>query len=304
MAETYQKINTMYCRYQFDGKTCPKKEWLPMRNKIIIGKFSMKEAEYLFNTPWIAESKIDGTNSKIMYFPSDGRIEVGGKSDKAQSLHGQFEMLEEIGKRIQPMLAEMFPKENARFVPAKDKETNKVKYWEVNPIDKSNAFNPIVPTKEGQYEVSLEEIPIYIYGEYYGNGVQKCGKSYSKDNDFAVFDIKIGGWWMPIEKRNEVCKKLGLATVPNLGLMTLKEAEAIVKNGFTTKVKNAEDQSLIEEGIVLRTTLNLKDDSGSRLIVKIKHCDYAEYDNARATLGEEEFKAFEKWYYEEGEIKS
>lgn len=301
MAETYQKINAMYCRYQFDGKTCPKKEWLPMKNKIIIGKFSMKEAEYLFNNPWIGESKIDGTNSKIMYFPSNGKIEVGGKSDKANSIHGQFEMLEEIGKRIQPILAKMFPKESAKFAPLKDKETNKVIYHKLSPFGKLD--ENVVPTCDGDFVTELIELPIYIYGEYYGNGVQKCGKSYSKDNKFAVFDIKVGGWWMPIEKRNEVCKELGLERVPTLGLMTLQEAEAIVRNGFATKVKDSEDESLIEEGIVLRTPLNLKNDSGNRLIVKIKHCDYVDYDKARATLGEEEFKAFEKWYYEEGEIK-
>ena len=32
--ETYTKIDTMYKRYAFDGKNCPKKEWLKFRNKI------------------------------------------------------------------------------------------------------------------------------------------------------------------------------------------------------------------------------------------------------------------------------
>ena len=85
--------------------------------------FSNKEAEYLFNCLWEAYSKLDGTNSKIAFFPSTQEILIGGKTDKASSIHGQFEMLQEIADRIKPILCEMFPKESARFVPVKNKET-------------------------------------------------------------------------------------------------------------------------------------------------------------------------------------
>ena len=95
--QTYQKINTMYKRYVFDAKDCPNKEWLKFKNKIILGDFSNIEAQYLFDCPWEAYSKIDGTNSKIAFFPSTGEIRVEGKTEKAQSQHGQFEMLEKIG---------------------------------------------------------------------------------------------------------------------------------------------------------------------------------------------------------------
>ena len=110
--ETYTKIDTLYKRYQFDSKDCPNKDWLKFKNKIILGEFSFKEAEYLFNCLWEAYSKIDGTNSKIAFFPSTGEIRVEGKTEKAQSQHGQFEMLQEIGERIKPQLCAMFPKEN------------------------------------------------------------------------------------------------------------------------------------------------------------------------------------------------
>ena len=108
--ETYTKIDTMYKRYQFDGKDCPNKDWLKFKNKIILGEFSFKEAEYLFTCLWEAYSKIDGTNSKIAFFPSTSEIRVEGKTEKAQSQHGQFEMLEKIGERIKPQLCAMFTK--------------------------------------------------------------------------------------------------------------------------------------------------------------------------------------------------
>ena len=296
--QTYQKINTMYKRYVFDAKDCPNKEWLKFRNKIILGEFSNKEAEYLFNCPWEAYSKIDGTNSKIAFFPSTSDIRVGGKSDNASSMHGQFEMLQEIADRIKPQLCAMFPKESARFAPIK--EGNKIKFWDVSSeIDRYANANPVIPNREGQYEVCLEEVPIYIYGEYFGTGIQKCGSRYVQNgNDFRVFDIRQQGWWLPKENRDAMCKGLGLATVPFLGIMTLRDIEDMVRSGFTTKFENAADPTMIEEGIVARPTIPLCDSSGNRIIVKVKYCDYIEYDTVRKQFSDDEFNEFDKWYHE------
>lgn len=303
MAEVYTKINTLYKRYIFDGSKCPKKEWLKFKNKIILGEFSDKVAEYLFNCPWEAYSKIDGTNSKIMFYPSTQIIAVGGKSDKASSQHGQFEMLQEIGDRIKPILCEMFPKETSRFVPIKNKETNKVQYNKLSPFGKLDEV--VEPNKDGDYIVHLEEIPIYIYGEYFGCGIQKCGSRYIKNgNDFLVFDIRQQGWWTPKEVRDSLCKGLGLKTVPFLGVMTLKEIEDKVRNGFVTQFENADDSSMLEEGIVARPIVPLCDGRGERVIVKVKYCDYVEYDTVRKEFSDEEFEEFDKWYHENyGDIK-
>ena len=291
--ETYQKIQTLYKRYIFDGSKCPNKAWLKFKNKIILGEFSFKEAEYLFNCPWEAYSKIDGTNSKIAFFPSTGEIRVEGKTEKAQSQHGQFEKLQEIGECIKPQLCAMFPKESARFAPVKNKETNKVQYY----IEA--AGDSMIEPKAGFCGVQLEEVPIYIYGEYFGTGIQKCGSRYIKDgNDFLVFDIKQQGWWTPKDVRDSICEKLNLKTVPFLGVMTLKEIEDKVRQGFTTQFENAADTTMIEEGIVARPTIPLCDGSGNRIIVKVKYCDYIEYDKVRNEFSDAEFEEFDKWYHE------
>lgn len=305
--ETYTKINTMLKRYIFDGKECPNKDWLKFKNKIILGEFSFKEAEYLFNCLWEATSKIDGTCSKIMFFPSDGHIEVGGKTDKASSQHGQFEMLQEIGERIKPQLCAMFPKESARFAPIK--EENKVQYYATR-VEYATAFNPIVdfkkaePTANGLYGVQLEEVPIYIYGEYFGTGIQKCGSRYIQNgNGFRVFDIKQQGWWLPKENRDAMCKGLGLEQVPFLGVMTLRDIEDMVRAGFTTKFEGAADPTMIEEGIVARPIIPLCNGSGNRIIVKVKYCDYIEYDSVRKQFSDKEFTEFDTWYHENIENK-
>lgn len=309
--ETYQKIQTLYKRYIFDASKCPNKAWAKFKNKIILGEFSFKEAGYLFNCPWEAYSKIDGTNSKIAFFPSTGEIRVEGKTEKAQSQHGQFEMLKEIGERIKPQLCAMFPKESARFAPVKNKETNKVQYYDTyadngateDPDDYDVFFakteTPTDISKQIFYGVQLEEVPIYIYGEYFGSGIQKCGSRYIQNgNDFLVFDIKQQGWWTPKDVRDSICERLNLKTVPFLGVMTLKEIEDKVRAGFATQFDRAADPTMLEEGIVARPTIPLCDGSGNRIIVKVKYCDYIEYDAVRKEFSDAEFEEFDKWYHE------
>lgn len=304
--EVFTKIDTLYKRYQFDGKDCPNKHWLKFKNKIILGEFSNKEAEYLFNNLWEAYSKLDGTNSKIAFFPSTGEIRVEGKTEKAQSQHGQFEMLEKIGERIKPQLCAMFPKESARF--ALVKEGNKVRYYTPElGEDEIIGYNSIdTPSSKGFYSVELEEVPIYIYGEYFGTGIQKCGSRYIQNgNGFRVFDIKQHGWWLPKENRDAMCKGLGLEQVPFLGVMTLRDIEDMVRAGFTTKFEDAADPTMIEEGIVARPIIPLYNGNGSstRVIVKVKHCDYVEYDAVRKQFSDKEFTEFDTWYHENIENK-
>ena len=289
--ETYTKIQTLYKRYKNLGDNCPNPKWRKFQNKIIKGCYSDPVFLYLAPCIWEGYSKIDGTNSKICFYPSTAFTIVGGKTDKASSQHGQFEMLNHIASKIQPELVKMFPKENAVFAPVKG-DNNKVQYWD----DSQQAV--IIPEKDGFYYTQLEEVPIYIYGEYYGQGIQKCGGRYGDKNDFAVFDIEVNGWWIPREMREAYCKELGLKTVPFIGLCTLSEFEDMVTKGFETRVEGVKDPSLIEEGIVARPTIPIKDSRGHRIIVKIKYCDYHEYAEVRKEFTDEEFKEFNDWYNE------
>lgn len=290
MAEVYTKIQTLYKRYKNLGKNCPNDKWRKLQNCIIPGVFSQKEFEYLYNCLWEGYSKIDGTCSKIIFYPSTGEILVGGKTDKASSQHGQFEMLQEIADRIKPLLEKMFPKETARFAPVKNVETNKIQYY----LEATG--DAMIEPKAGFCGVELEEIPVYIYGEYFGQGIQKCGGRYFDKNDFQVFDIEVQGWWVPKDVRDAYCKGLGLKTVPFIGIGTLAEFEKMVTDGFATKVEGVKDPTLIEEGIVARPTVPIKDERGNRIIVKIKNCDYSKWASVRKEFTDEEFKEFNDWY--------
>jgi hypothetical protein len=282
---------------------CPNPKWRMWQNKIIMGCFTDPTVKYLKDCLWEGYSKIDGTNSKICYFPSTTDLLVGGKTDKANSQHGQFEMLQEIGGNIKPELEKLFPKEGAKFAPVKDgnkilfyiaeaDDDLKVKYWE-----EEKAIAVLGKKKDPNYSsIKMEEVPVYIYGEYYGQGIQKCGGRYHDHNDFRVFDIDAQGWWVPSDIRDAWCKQLGLKTVPFIGIRTIPEFEKMVMDGFTTLVDGVKDPTLIEEGIVARPVIPIKDARGNRIIVKIKYCDYKEWAETRKQFTDEEYNEFLEWY--------
>ena len=298
--QTYTKINTLYNRYKNLGKvTLPNKNWMAFQNKIMIGNYSDDHMEYIRGLKFDCFSKIDGTNSKIVYLPSTGECFCGGKTDNADIVGtGQKEMLDKIIERIKPTLAELFPKESAKFVTVMN-DKNQIQYYEAE----SGTPMEVTPetVKEYRFAVKLEEAPVYIYGEFFGKGVQKAGGNYDKDGKrFAIFDICVQGWWVPIDMLNDYAQKLGLGVAPYLGQMTIDEAEEMVKAGFKTRVPNVTNPDFMEEGIVARPVVPIKDPRGKRIIVKIKSCDYNELQAAIDKVGEDEYEKFKVWYKESG----
>ena len=290
--QTYTKINTLYKRYQNLGKIeLPNKDWKIFQNKIILYDYSDDYMEYIKDMLFDCYSKVDGTNSKIVYFPSTGECFPGGKTDNADIVGtGQKAFLEKVIERIKPKLAELFPKESAKFTPFLN-DNNQIQYFMPN-------GEIVEPNKEGDYVVKLVEMPVYIYGEFFGKKIQ-AGGNYDKDkNRFSIFDICQQGWWVPIDMLNEYAEKLGLDVVPYLGKMTIDDAEKMVMEGFKTRVPNVSNPDYLEEGIVARPVVPIKDPRGKRIIVKIKTCDYNDLRNAINKVGEVEYQKFHKWYME------
>lgn len=302
--QTYTKINTLYKRYQNLGKVeLPNKAWMVFQNKIIIGDFSDDYMGYIKGLKFDCFSKIDGTNSKIVYFPSTGECFPGGKTDNADIVGtGQKAYLEEVIERIKPTLAELFPKESAKFAPKMNDKNQPVMY-EFDSAEGYYPDSPIEkPTSADVYVVEYEEVPIYIYGEFFGKKIQ-AGGNYDKDkNRFSIFDICVQGWWVPIDMLNDYAAKLGLDVAPYIGQMTIEEAEKMVMKGFKTRVPDVSNPDYLEEGIVARPIVPIKDPRGRRIIVKIKTCDYNDLKVAIEKVGEDEYKAFCKWYTENREM--
>ena len=298
--QTYTKINTLYCRYKNLGKvSLPNPAWKAFMNKIIIGKYSDDYMEYVKGLKFDCYEKIDGTCSKIVYMPSTGECFPGGKTDNADIVGtGQKAMLDEVIARIKPILAELFPKESAKFAPKMNDKNQPVMY-EFDSAEGYYPDSPIEkPTSADVYVVEYEEVPIYIYGEFFGKKIQ-AGGNYDKDkNRFSIFDICVQGWYVPIDMLNDYASKLGLDVAPYIGQMTIEEAEKMVMKGFKTTVPDVSNPDYLAEGIVARPTVPIKDPRGKRIIVKIKTCDYRELQAAINQVGEDEYKKFREWYFE------
>ena len=297
--QTYTKINTLYRRYaNLKNYDLPNKDWMVFQNKIIFDSYSDDFMGYIRNLKFDCFSKIDGTNSKIVYLPSTGECFCGGKTDSADIIGtGQKAFLDAIIERIKPTLAELFPPESAKFVPVMN-DKNQIQYYHCEDGGEVLNINESYADGIRMFGVKLEEAPVYIYGEFFGKKIQKGG-NYDKDNNrFSIFDICVQGWYVPIDMLNDYAQKLGLDVAPYIGQMTISEAERMVANGFKTLVPNVSNPDYLEEGIVARPVVPIKDPRGKRIIVKIKTCDYKDLQAAIEKVGTEEYGKFHEWYKE------
>ena len=108
-----------------------------------------------------------------------------------------------------------------------------------------------------------------LYGEGYGAKIQKGGGNYRSDQDFVLFDAKVGDLWLQRADVEEVAQKLGLDVVPIIGVGTLHDAIAAAKDGIVSTWG-----SFQAEGIVARPKTELKTRDGHRIITKIKCRDF------------------------------
>ena len=109
---------------------------------------------------------------------------------------------------------------------------------------------------------------VCLYGEGYGAKIQSGGK-YRPDQDFVLFDILIGEWWLKREDVEGIAKIFSLGVVPILYIGTLIDILPFVKDGFSSTWGDFQ-----AEGIVARPAVELKARDGSRIITKLKHKDF------------------------------
>jgi len=114
-----------------------------------------------------------------------------------------------------------------------------------------------------------------LYGEGYGAKIQKGGGLYRPDQDFVLFDVRVGPWWLQRADVEDVAQKLGLDVVPVIGEGTLHDAVAWAKAGIQSTWGNFQ-----AEGIVARPKTELMTRAGERLIAKIKCRDFASVAHA------------------------
>lgn len=110
---------------------------------------------------------------------------------------------------------------------------------------------------------------VCLYGEGYGANIQKGGGNYRQDQDFVLFDCRVGDWWLQRADVEDVAQKFGIDVVPIIGEGTLHDAIAATKTGIVSRWGFFQ-----AEGIVARPKIELQTRSGLRIITKIKHRDF------------------------------
>lgn len=109
-----------------------------------------------------------------------------------------------------------------------------------------------------------------LYGEGYGAKIQKGGGNYRPDQDFVLFDVRVGEWWLQRDDVEDVARRLDLDVVPVIGEGTLYDAMEMAKAGIASTWGDFQ-----AEGIVARPKTEMRARDGQRLIAKIKCRDFA-----------------------------
>lgn len=109
-----------------------------------------------------------------------------------------------------------------------------------------------------------------LYGEGYGPKIQPGGGKYRADQDFVLFDVRVGEWWLSREAVADVAEELGLDVVPIIGIGTLHTMVDFTQSGFKSVWGD-----FVAEGIVARPAVELRSRDGRRMITKIKHSDFS-----------------------------
>lgn len=114
-----------------------------------------------------------------------------------------------------------------------------------------------------------QQIEVCLYGEGFGGSIQKGGATYGPDPRFALFDVKVGAWWLERPAVEDVARGMGCDVVPIVatGIMRdlCRQAEVGVKSTYG---------DFIAEGLVMKPTVTLMDRKGDRILAKIKTSDY------------------------------
>jgi hypothetical protein len=117
----------------------------------------------------------------------------------------------------------------------------------------------------------LEKTPVCLYGEGYGQKIQKGGGDYIPDGvGFILFDVKIGRWWIKRSDLEIIAEKLEIPIVPIVICAPLHKCIQLVRHRlFHSELKNTPP-----EGLVCKPEIDLFNRRGERIITKIKGRDF------------------------------
>ena len=152
----------------------------------------------------------------------------------------------------------------------------------------------------------LLEHSTFFFGEAYGGKQQGMKDTYGPDLKFVVFDVKIGDSWLDVPKAEALATACGFEFVSyekvstdleSLDGQMMRRSEQAVRNGVGTATKG--DVVFVEEehkreGVVLRPLIELKKNSGQRIISKHKHPEFRERKSVPKVVDPEQQEILKK----------
>ena len=134
-------------------------------------------------------------------------------------------------------------------------------------------------TKEWFEEAFEDPEFIMMFGEGFGNKIQKHGKLYIQDGcSFILFDIRIGHWWLARDAVETIANKMHIPIVPALGTLSIDQIIELVKSRPKSVVSA---EPLTMEGIVARSEPLMLFRSGGPIMFKLKVRDYDQLERLR-----------------------
>lgn len=125
------------------------------------------------------------------------------------------------------------------------------------------------------FEKVVPDMNIILYGEGYGKGIQKAGKSYDPFGvSFILFDVMAldcddGDLFLSRRNVEGIASELKLEVAPLIFKGTIQDAIDKVKGGFKSLLGDID-----AEGLVGHPTIELHDRRHRRIITKIKTRDF------------------------------
>lgn len=94
-------------------------------------------------------------------------------------------------------------------------------------------------TKEELFEQMFGKTEAILFGEGFGEKIQKGGDLYGKV-DFILFDVWVNGWWLDSENVTDIAEKFGIKRVPIVFTGTLNDGVEYIREHPKSELRDAE----------------------------------------------------------------
>lgn len=125
---------------------------------------------------------------------------------------------------------------------------------------------------EEVFEQKFGENEVTLYGEGYGEKIQKGGGLYRKGCGFILFDVLIGNNWLERHNVVDIAQTFNIPVVPVVMTGTVMDGVDYVRKN---PVCSLAEELKPAEGLVARPMVELRDIFGKRVIFKVKAKDFS-----------------------------